>query len=51
MGKLVANIHMSSQKVEGRMMLRWVLGHLHGKSMELLRIALEMSFGISTVES
>jgi len=25
MGRLVANIHMAGQKVEGRMMLRWVL--------------------------
>jgi hypothetical protein len=29
MGKLVANIHMTGQKGEGRMMLRWVLGRVY----------------------
>jgi len=53
MGKLVANINMVGQKGEGRMMLRWVLkmGHVRGKSVELLRIALEVGFGISALES
>jgi hypothetical protein len=53
MGKLVANIHMVGQKGEGRMILRWVLktGHVCGESVELLRKALEVGFGISALES